>query len=287
MTTLSKKIFRPFVAALALGSLLTFSACANDDQGASYSSKSAAPDAKTSVSKDAPQASTGKVPAPGTVRKPRKKSIDWKAVVQDPIQYLLTSSGFPKPYKARTLSLSERGQAIQDVGRAGISVSNLPSSCNGAGGRIGEADDQLAMQMGAQGNKSLTLVVVNTEDPYQAVADWKSKNDSCSAFLSTENGVTSKVTITPVEVNPAHGEGIVGYKIVTYTANIRGSMRQEQILYAVPREDVVIEVMAMSFNQEVNPDEAEELLKRAVERAHKLEKHELPANQLIKDAPSK
>lgn len=283
MTSLPKTLLKTTVAGAVIVSLLGFSACANE------SDKSAQNAERTSVTLEKPVPSKNVENPSGehrAVAKPSKKSkfkIDWQAVLKDPAQYLLIASGFPQPYEPRTLTLSERGQAIQDVGRAGIGVSNLPCECDGAGGRVGNQDDQLAMQIAAHGNNSLTLVVINTANPKQAVSQWEVKNQECPSFLSKENGVTSKVFITPLNVTERAGRKVAGYKIVTITKNFHGSMRQEQILFVVPLDNVVVEVMGMSFNQEADQVETLALLDRALERADKLENKKLPPDQLAQE----
>lgn len=135
---------------------------------------------KPTGSADSPQyEKPGRGLAPGR-DKPR---IDWVEFFRNPANYLLGAADFPGGYTPRTLNLSERGKAIQDVGRAGVTVENFPSSCNGAAGRIGSADDQIAMQMASRQSHSLTLVVIRNSDPTSAVSVWGEKNDQCSTFF--------------------------------------------------------------------------------------------------------
>lgn len=264
-------------------SLLGFSGCADDADNVAQNTE------RTSVASEKPAPAENietpvkqqqRVPEPS---KKIEKTVDWDSVLEDPTQYLLTASGFPKAYKPRILTLSERGQAIQDVGRAGIGVSNFPCECDGAGGRIGNDDDKLAMQMAAHGNNSLTLVVIDTAEPKQAVSEWAEKNQKCPSFLSKENGITSKVLIKPLKLSHRAGREVAGFKITTITQNLHGTMVQEQILFAVALNNVVVEVMGMSFNQEADEEKTLALLDKALARAEKIEKKELPADQLVKE----
>ncbi|MFY9189656.1 MAG: hypothetical protein WAN89_00045 [Lawsonella sp.] len=280
MTSLPKAPFKTIIAAAIVMSLVGFSACANDVEDASPEAQETSVRVEKPASPSTTTAPTSKNQAPLRSAKKPKKKIDWQAVLEDPAQYLLSAAAFPEPYQPRTLNLSERGKAIQDVGRAGVGVSNFPCECDGAGGRIGNEEDQLAMQMAAHGNNSLTLVVINTQNPQQAVANWGTKNNQCSSFLSKENGVTSKVYITPLDVTERAGRKVVGYKITTVTKNLVGSMQQEQILFAVPLGNVVIEVMGMSFNEEANEVETLKLLDLALERAQKIEDKKLSVEEL-------
>ena len=216
------------------------------------------------------------------VPKHKKPRIDWAEFLRDPANYLLGGTEFPGGYSARTLSLSERGKAIQDVGRAGVSVENFPNSCNGAAGRIGSANDQIAMQMASKQNHSLTLVVINNSDPTAAVSAWADKNDQCPTFLSQENGVTSTVYVEKTDAPEISGSQAVGYLITTKTTNLRGSTTQEQLLYAVPMGEVVVEVMGMNFGGPVSRGEVDDVLQNAVKKSTEVEQKAAEATR--KDA---
>lgn len=203
--------------------------------------------------------------------KHKKPRVNWAEFLRDPANYLLSGADFPNGYSARTLSLSERGKAIQDVGRAGVSVENFPNSCNGAAGRIGSANDQIAMQMASKQNHSLTLVVINSADPETAVSAWSDKNDQCPTFLSQENGVTSTVYVEKTKAPAIAGSQAVGYLVTTKTTTLRGSTTQEQLLYAVPMGEVVVEVMGMNFGGPVNRGEVDDVLEHAVEKGTEVE----------------
>ncbi|ALE18497.1 hypothetical protein IY73_00775 [Lawsonella clevelandensis] len=209
----------------------------------------------------------------------KKPRVDWAEFLRDPANYLLGGTEFPGGYSARTLSLSERGKAIQDVGRAGVSVENFPNSCNGAAGRIGSANDQIAMQMASKQNHSLTLVVINNSDPTTAVSAWADKNDQCPTFLSQENGVTSTVYVEKTEAPEIAGSQAVGYLITTKTTNLRGSTTQEQLLYAIPMGEVVVEVMGMNFGGPVNRGEVDDVLQQAVKKSTEVERKATEATQ--------
>lgn len=211
---------------------------------------------------------------------------DWVAFLQDPANYLLEKGDFPQGYVARTLSLTESGKAIQDVGRAGVSVENFPESCNGAAGRIGTANDRIAIQMASKQNHSLTLVVINSSDPNAAVSTWAQKNNQCPTFLSQENGVTSTVTVENTHSPEVSGAHSVGYLVKTKTTNLRGTTTQEQLLYAVPMGEVVIEVMGMNFGGPVNRREVDEVLQQAVARSSEIHKQATVATEHKKHSAS-
>ena len=101
------------------------------------------------------------------------------------------------------------------------------------------------------------------------------KNNQCPTFLSQENGVTSTVTVENTHSPEVSGAHSVGYLVKTKTTNLRGTTTQEQLLYAVPMGEVVIEVMGMNFGGPVNRREVDEVLQQAVARSseiHKLSK---------------